>query len=152
VSDVALCQFIPGLGHDNYSYHAALAALWDHDGPLVNIEHDMEYSLPLIEELLDCPHPLCTHAYLLYEPTTREAEPHYAQSYHPRGHSGTWVERGVEWALWSGIGFCMIMPEVRAGPLDQQPWMGVEISVNEAVQDPWHVHWPGVEHFHKEPR
>lgn len=145
-----IVRFVPSEGDDAFAYHAALDAAWSERGALINVEWDMEDTPALVLDLLACPQPLCTYAYLLYEPTTREAEPHYAQSSVWMAEGGHWIARGVEWCEWSGIGFCKVERGVRReGPLARQPWMGVEIAVNEAVRGPWHVHWPEVEHYHR---
>lgn len=156
MSDTIVCQFAPERpGTNNYAYHEALSAAWDLDRTVVNIEWDVQWSHRLIDELVDCPHPLCTHAYQMHIPST-----YYAHGWLPDDPTGRetasrirWIDAGDEWANWSAIGFCKITPEARTGLLARASWQGVEMSVNRAVAEPWHVHWQsgpqGVQHFHR---
>lgn len=126
---------------------------WASNRVLVNIEHDMECSRELVAELLTCRHPLCTHAYRMYLPRTYWAHGRVTD-YRLRetGEGIQWAAEGQEWADWSAIGFCKVGPEARVAPLARTEWSGVETAVNLAVGERWHIHWPGVEHYHKEPR
>ena len=135
---------------DDTDYWRGLLEHWDHDGPLVIVEHDMESSDDLIAELLDCPHPLCTHAYTLYWVSTGKPDPLYA---HHVG--GVWIVEGRTDAEYSGIGFCKINHEVRGplvsiDPARDMHWSHVDRAVNRAVTARWHVHWPGADHLHWE--
>lgn len=116
---------------------------WLDGRPLVNIEHDMECSQSLVDELLACPHPLCTHAYQMHIPRD-----YWAHSHDRDGMDGFWIAEGEEWATYSAIGFCKIAPEARVRPLERDSWRGVEMQVNRAVEGRWHVHWPEVAHHH----
>jgi hypothetical protein len=128
-------------------YWAGVAAWWESDRTIINVEHDMECSDELIEGLLDCPEPMCSWAYWLSIPS---GGPHWA---HRTGLKppcgGIWVETGDEWADYGGIGFCKITPEARVRPLPEQTWQFVDIAVAEATDLQWHLHWPTVEHFHR---
>lgn len=144
---------MPSVDGDEYGYWAAMARAWGSPEVLVNLEHDMQYSDTLARELLDCPHPCCTHAYRMH--TGRYGD-YWAHSHDGLcGMDGHWVTEGAEWAAYSAIGFCKIVPEVRTVPLERCQWRHVEHVVNSAiwratgaVRDRWHVHWPGVEHYH----
>jgi len=122
--------------------------VWGTDATIVNVEHDMECSDELIQQLLDCPHPLCTHAYKLYWPSTHQVRPHYAQRDGGPNY-GEWIKEGVEWCGFTGIGFCKITPEARVSALVESPWQTVDCDVTKATEGPWHVHWPEVEHYHR---
>ena len=146
--------FVPGAGDDAYEYWRRLSAAWMTTETIVNVEHDMECSQALVDELLACPHPLCSHAYLMYLPRRYWAHGWASTDPRERAQGGgiRWVERGDERAGHSAIGFCKVEPRVRPGELERTEWPGVEMAVNRAVCGPWHLHWPGVEHYHKEPR
>jgi len=113
---------------------------------IVNVEHDMEYSDRLARELVACDHPLCTHAYRMHLP--RECWAHGAVA-NAATLTVAWGSEGEEWAEFSGVGFCKIVPSARVAPLERCPWWEVEGTVNATVRGPWHVHWPAVEHYHR---
>ena len=148
-------RFAPMAGYDRYSYWESFTRLWsDPDvGAIINVEHDMEYSDDLARELEACPEPLCTHAYRMYLPRV-----YWAHGYAPddarrlTGEGIQWAVQGAERCDWSAIGFCKIAPEARTAPLARTEWPGVETSVNNAITGTWHIHWPGVAHYHREPR
>lgn len=159
-------RFIPCEWHDRYSYWRSLDRLWQNPtvGTIINVEHDMEYSTELARELEACPEPLCSHAYRMYLP--REYFPHgycYTEAAWQEGSDIAWTAEGHRHVDWSAIGFCKIAREARVKPLERAEWPGVETSVNRAVRGPqrgveqalrdrWHIHWPGVEHYHRESR
>lgn len=164
-SEVVLASHLPGEGHfrserfrvvslpceGDLDYSHGMQTLWATGKAICNIEHDMECSDELIQELLDCPHPLCTHAYLLYWPSTHQAQPHYAQR-HGGTNYGDWIKQGEEWCDFSGIGFCKIVPQARVRPLVDSHWSIVDCAVTNATDAHWHVHWKngvGVEHWHR---
>ena len=143
---------------DEFSYCRGLQALWDTDHTIVNVEHDMEYSDELTQNLLDCPFPLCAHAYLLRKST------HYCYRNGPQPPAGGfldhWIHEGAEWATFGGIGFVKITPQARVRPLANREWQTLDIEVTRAVEGPdvvppsvwegrrWHIHWPAVDHDH----
>lgn len=130
-----------------YDYWAALDEWWDTSHVIVNVERDVEVSSALVADLVGCVHPLCTHAYRVWDLPYRE--PFYAQ------RRGGWIEAQDRWCDWSGPGFAKMAPEVRRGRLQRVTWPQVEVAVNDAVVPPvgsavrWHVHWPEVEHYHR---
>lgn len=125
-------------------YALAVGAFWGTDLAIVNVEHDHPLTPKLVGDLLACPHPLCTHAYLMHIPCD-----YYAHSRDPGGNSGAWIVERDEWAAWSGIGFCKITPQARlTDTLPVDHWRGVEIQVNQSVRGPFHVHWPAIPHHH----
>ncbi len=131
-----------------FGYWRGLLSVWDHDGPLVIVEHDMACTDELVENLLDCPQPACTWAYALHWASTHDDE-HYAQ----RRASGFWVAENEPWCQFTGIGLCKIAAEVRAplvsfGGDSETHWQHVDIAANSAVVGDWHIHWPEVEHAH----
>lgn len=130
---------------DPFDYWRGMAVLWDLPVTLVNVEHDMEFSDELVAELLDCPHPRCSHAYQCDMSRTNRV---WVHSYDGHGMAGTWVREGEEWAAYSAIGFCKLTAEARSLPLGRAPWQGLERSVNDAAPGAWHIHWPGVQHYH----
>jgi hypothetical protein len=136
---------------DDLDYSRGLQSLWGSDHTLIVLEHDMECSDELIQGLLDCPHSLCTHSYLLHWASTHSAKPHYAQMVgsRPSVGGGDWIKRGDEWADFTGIGFCKITPEARVRPLEETGWQDVDCAVTKAVEGRWHVHSPPIEHYHR---
>jgi hypothetical protein len=134
----------------DFHYWQGWTDQWPSDQTIVNVEHDMECSDTLIQELLDCPEPLCTHAYTLYLPSVGAGPPHYAQRTGPKPPAGgEWLNGGEEWCDFTGIGFCKITPRARVAPLERVSWQTVDCSVALATEGRWHVHWPGVEHDHR---
>ena len=150
MTDPLICRFVPMKWHDDYSYWAILARHWEWRAPIVNVEHDMEWSRELAEDLLACPHSLCTHAYQMHIPRDHWAHGHESEHEGMRRLASgiQWVSQGEEWAGYSGIGFCKIAPSVRVADIERVPWPSVEQMVNRAVRGPWHIHWPGVQHYH----
>lgn len=140
----SLYQFLPPNDDDGLGYWRGLSALWDSPDTIVNVEWDMEFSPALVDALLACPHPLCTHAYQMHIPRT-----YYAHSARRDGMDGFWLGKGVEWAAYSAIGFCKIAPQARVRPLARDVWRGVEMQVNAATDGPFHVHWPAIRHYHQ---
>lgn len=147
---------VPVLCEGPFDYWRGVAAPWDSDATLVLLEHDMECSDALVSELLACPHPACSHAYQMHIPRTYWAHNVSTAGWHPpidplsqyTARGIRWVAPGDEWADFSGIGFCKLTPAARTTPLRRDAWQGVEISVNAAINARWHLHWPGVEHYH----
>ena len=134
---------------DVYDYSRGVAAVWGRGETLVVVEHDMECSDDLIAELVDCPEPLCSHAYELFWPSTHKPVPHYAHRTGPQPPAGgEWVSEGDEWADFTGIGFCKIAPEARVRPLVESSWQHVDMAVNKAVEGRFHLHWPPITHDH----
>jgi hypothetical protein len=141
---------------DDLDYWGGFAALWDEDVTIVNVEHDNECSDKLIQQLLDCPHPLCGYVYRLKG--ADDAPYSYRQGpLPPAGGILDWWLKGPdeEWATFGGIGFCKITPEARVRPLESRDWHTLDIMVTKAVEGPevvpdgrnegrrWHVHWNG---------
>jgi hypothetical protein len=140
--------------------------LWERPVTVVNVEWDMEYSGELARRLIDCPRPICAHAYLLYRASYRAlTTPRWAFQVSTSGQTPPiaslsrwsargwrWLERNEEWADFGGIGFLKVTPDGRSGPLARDAWRGVETSVAASLTGRIHVHWPGVEHYHQEER
>lgn len=153
---------------DDYGYWQALNEAWNTSDVLVNVEHDMEFSDELVDGLVNCPHPRCTYPYRCW----LKHHKHWVYTPVLDGH---WIEKGVEWADTSTLGFIKIAPEARTQPLERMIWKFLEHKVCEAttgfsqikigalgksvcecsLQTPedtqramWHVHWPEVRHFH----
>jgi len=146
-----------GTGHEDlYDYCRGLQAVWGSDFTIVNVEHDMECSDGLVQQLLDCPEPLCAHAYRLRK------NGHYAYRNGALPPSGgfedQWIGEGDEWATFGGIGFVKITPEARVRPLPDREWSTLDIEVTKACEGPevvpaaaysghrWHIHWPEIKH------
>lgn len=153
----------PVLDGPNDYWHE-MNPLWDSDVTLVNVEHDMQFSDELIAELLDCPHPVCTHTYRVGPAAYGLQYAHDISlvGWHPpieplsqySARGSRWVEPGDEFADFSGIGFVKIDRAARCAPLREDSWRGVEISVNRAINARWHLHWGsggvGIKHYHYE--
>lgn len=130
----------PALCRGDADYYYALAAVWESDLTIVNVEHDIEVSDRHLDELLACPHPLCSFAYQCHFASTGQAESIIAAG------TGDWahhLQGGEEWADWSAIGLVKITPEARTGPLAYRSWQDLERSVHNAVTRPWHMHGNG---------
>lgn len=137
--------------HDDFDYWESIVRIWVEPATIINVEHDMQYSDGLARELAECPYPCCTHAYQMHTPREYWAHSHDGLC----GMDGHWVTEGTEWAAYSAIGFCKIAPEARGQLPERCRWQHVEHAVNTAVRQhagliraAWHVHWPGVEHYH----
>lgn len=138
---------------NNFAYGDGLHELWPQEVTIVNVEHDMEFSDALAQQLLECPHSLCTHAYQMHIPRD-----YYAHGWLPREKGLAsqascirWIRPTEEWVDYSAVGFCKIAPEARQRHelAEDIPWMAVEPEVNAAVAGLlWHVHWPEIEHYH----
>jgi hypothetical protein len=148
---------VPILGEDPYGYWRALNDHWGHGRTIVNVEHDVEFSDRLVQELVDCPHPLCTYAYRVY--IQRRGYWIYAPT-----RDGKWIAEGDEWADTASLGFTKIAASEQGQPLDRLPWKWLEHAVCGAVAGTgsawdagclnrgrdraWHVHWPEIGHYH----
>lgn len=133
-------------GGDDHAYGRALAEAWASDRTVVNVEHDLECSDELIQELLDCPEPLCARTYLVYAVSGIHDAPAYPFCV---TNPGPWVTGGEEWAAWAAPGFFKATPEARMPNLPVRHWLCVEDVVNDWVTTRWHLHWPAIEHDHK---
>lgn len=136
---------------DDFDYSRAVQAAWAMDEPLVLVEHDMEVSDDLIQRLLDEPAPLVTHAYLLHWISSGKPAAYCQRAGDfPAGrrYLGKPIAEGVSAADFAGLGFCKISPEARARPLDESSWQFVDVAVDAAIDMPWRVLWPEVEHHH----
>lgn len=165
---VVLASHLPGASHfesrqfevvpirceDPLDYYRGVLAWWETDRTIILVEHDVECSDELIQQLLDCDCMLGSWAYWLGIPS---GGPHWA---HRTGKKppcgGVWIETGDDWADYGGVGFCKITPQARVRPLPEQTWQFVDIAVAEATDLRWHIHWKngpdgptGVEHFHR---
>jgi len=130
--------------HEPLDYWAGLNRLWRSDVTIINVEHDIEASDEHIQALLDCPHPLCSHAYRCNWISSgipggviaaglgeRDSE------YNP---NPGYLQGGEEWAAWSAIGLVKVTAVARVGPLRPEPWQRLELAVYDAVTTPWHMH------------
>ena len=130
------------------SYWAGWSEWWDTDRTIVAVEHDVEISDELVDQIVSCKYPLATWAYQLYWPSVHGPS-HYAQRtglLPPAG--GDWVTEGVEWCDYTGIGFCKIAPECRLFPLEESHWSHLDGAVSKAVVGRWRILWPEVAHYH----
>ena len=135
---------------DRYAYWASLAQIWRHSDVFVNVEWDMQFSPALVENLLACSYPLCTHAYQMHIPRTYWAHGQLPPEPGLRETASCiqWVSEGEQLASIPGLGFCKIAPSVRLAVPERCEWPAVEQMVNRVVQGPWHVHWPAIDHYH----
>ena len=133
-------------------YWRGLAEHWDHPGPLVNVEHDIEVTDEHVAALLACPEPLCSWAYECHWASTGLDHDVIAAGNgrrDPRSNPDPdCLVGGEEWAAWSAIGLVKLTADVRVGPLRREPWQRLELAVHDAVRGPWHMHWPLVNHWH----
>lgn len=146
------------LEHGEFNYCDGLQEAWATDKIVVNVEHDMEHSDLLIDDLVNCPYPLCSFAYQVW-PTALQRWIYCATSVKANGLL-SWLNKGDEWAYWSSIGFCKIAPSARVKPLDRLFWQYIEHSINRVVGKyldgggaglDWHIHWNegiGIKHLH----
>ena len=153
-----LSTYLPGEGHfhsdrfdvlpwccdDDLDYWGGLVSLWNRPVTIVNVEHDVEVTGEHIDALLACPHPLCSWAY----------ESHWISTHQPRDvisarNPDGFITEATEWAEQSAIGLVKITPGARIAPLVEAPWCSLEVSVENAVKRPWHMHFsPPLPHHH----
>lgn len=133
-----------------HDYHRFLVSFWWERRVVVNVEQDMEFSDRLVQDLLDCPHPLCTHAYPIYF----KSQKRWVYSPTRGGMPIRWRE---PWADRASLGFCKMVQEARPRLPAPATWKFLEHSVCDVVGERnwqlrrpalWHVHWPEVGHFH----
>lgn len=146
---VEVIRYRPADDDDGLGYWRELNQRWFDPTTLVNVEWDMEWSNRLVDDLIACPHAACTHAYMLYRPSTGGA-PHYAQRVGlqpPAG--GRWITANETWCDYTGIGFCKVERSARTRSLSETHWKFLDITVSAALNVRWHVHWPEVAHHHQ---
>ena len=168
-------RVVAGKCIEDYDYWGYWDALWRTKDTIINVEHDMEFSDELVQQLLDCPHPLCAHVYHL--PGSDKLYCYREGALPPAAGFGRWFEaprelypatddrpavmaRGKEWATYGGIGFCKVTAEARVRELEPRDWSTLDINITKSVEGAevahpsaevgrrWHCHWPGVQHFH----
>lgn len=154
---VILASYLPGEGYltsekygvkpilceDDFDYWQGLAAWWDSDFTIVNVEHDLEWSDSEIAALAACPHSLCSWNYRCHWASSGQVN-----GVLPHTLNDKFIEPGDELADWSAIGLIKIAPEARIAPLPKEPWNRVEWAIDEAVMKPWHIHGPELPHHH----
>jgi hypothetical protein len=164
---IVLASHLPGEGHfrskqfkvrsvcchNDYDYWRGVAEYWASGSMIVNVEHDMAVTDSHIQQLLDCPHALCSWAYLCHWITTGLPHDIYAAGTGLRNRDThpdpLHLQGGEEWANWSAIGLVKITPQARVGVLRREPWAQLELAVHDAVRRPWHMHWnPSLTHHH----
>lgn len=159
---VVIASHLPGEGHfrsdkytvlpllcvDDFDYWAGLARQWTIVRTIVNIEHDIEATDDHIAELLDCPHDPCSYVYACHWQTTHTPHDVNAAGNGNSETQRTYCQGGEEWAEWSAIGAVKITPAARIGPLAKAHWSRVELSIENAVSRPWHLHWGTLNHHH----
>ena len=124
-------------------YSRLFRSAWGKGDAVVNVEHDMEYSDDLVDELLSCDHELCAYPYIVY-PRRHHSFVYGAQ------WRGDYVEEGQAFATFSAIGFAKYEATVQ-DPLPEVTWNQVEMAIHDRVvhgKRLWHLHWPAVQHFH----
>lgn len=134
-------QVVPVECRDDHDYWRGLSIAWATADTVVNVEHDIQVDDSIIETLLDCPQPLCAQTYPIYYTDGSVAFPYCAPE-----RPDTWVREGAEWAVWAAPGFIKARRDARLSPLPERHWLEVEQATNEAVNGPWHLHWPPVQH------
>ncbi len=129
----------------DFGYWAGINEVWDSDHDLVNVEHDVEFSDLLVQELLSCPHHLCAYPY-------RVMPFGWPGKTWGASYGSLWVDEGQPYASFSSIGFVKMTAEARAGTtLKKTIWFNLEGAIHEALtlrQRLWHLHWPAVAHHH----
>jgi len=142
---------------DPFDYWRGIFNEWNTNATLVIVEHDMQVSDELINQLLADPNPLVTFAYQLFWVSTGKAAPEYAQrvsDFLPadvppdRKYLGQAVHEGDMWADFSGLGLCKIAYGARCQTLTESSWQHLDIAVNAAIKGRWRVLWPAVNHHH----
>lgn len=131
-----------------YDYAEAVAYHWNDVGSLINCEQDMGPFPETIQDLVDCPHDVCTVPYWLSPASTQLDKPiisvsPYSDSLHP-------LTRGIEWAARSAIGLVKFSEEMRRRypPPDRVEYGNVEHEFHIRSGNRWHVHWPAIPHYH----
>lgn len=159
MGNLVVASYLPGEGHfrsdrhdvrpvlcvDEHDYWAGLAAVWESDLTLVNVEHDVEATDAHMDALLACEYPLCAVPYACHWASTGLGHDVWSV----RTTSASYAVEGDEWAQQSAIGLLKIAPVARIGPLARRPWGQLELAVEQAVQRPFHLHWePSLPHHH----
>jgi len=133
--------------HSDTDYFKGLSSVWSDPFRLIVVEHDIEATDDLVQDLLDCPFSLCSFRYNLYWPSTSKPTPQYAQRADPPANCaprskylGTPVDDSAEFADFSGLGFVKISPECRVGVLSECHWAHCDIECNAAIVGRWHLH------------
>ena len=133
----------------DFDYSHGLAEAWVSDATVVNVEHDLEVSDTLIQNLIDCPEPLCAQTYPLYAASGAHGTTDGPIYPYTATNPGAWVSEGTEWAEWAAPGFIKVTPDARVNPFPEKHWLTVEHATNYLTRGPWHLHWPPVEHHHQ---
>lgn len=138
------------------TYEDALKLVWGLGLDIVIIEHDIALIHQMIDELDACDEFVCAQAYLLHPATTRLREDVFA--HRKETYSGTtWIREGASQADRFGFGLTKISAEaqkyVKPHMWETGDWHDLDSRVSEAFLNRGiqaHVHWPAVEHFHRE--
>jgi hypothetical protein len=165
VTAIVVCSHLPDEGHfrserfpvapvvcrehEPLDYWAGLNRFWRSDVTIVNVEHDVEATDEHVQALLDCPEPLCSHAYRCHWISTGLPGGVIAAGMGARVADTTmppeayYLQGGEEWANWSAIGLVKVTAAARVGPLRPEPWQRLELALHDAVTPPFHMHGNG---------
>lgn len=133
-------------------YADAVRNLWNGPHTLINIEQDLEPDEGMIEELLECPEPLCSQMYWLAALSTGRTESLYC-AFVGQVNNLRPVEHGEEYADLSGLGLIKLTAEARKaiGMPDQVRWNELDYNLATRIKAAglrWHCHWPVCLHHH----
>jgi hypothetical protein len=121
---------------------------------LIIAEHDIDFQMHHIQELIDCKKDICAWAYLVYPKTTNLNYPVYAHRTF-KNNIFRWIDQNEEFADFYGLGLTkfnfdsqLIIGDLKAGV----PFYYLDhhlSSLSHAKNLEAHIHWPEIGHDHR---
>lgn len=146
---------------DPHDYESSLFNLWNIKDNLIVVEHDIEPTQSNIESLLSCPSQLCAFAYLVYPVSSGLQTPVIPHS-HRKDGKYIFLTEGETEADHAALGLTKFGQYVRKAVKrsdllhdEWSSWRNLDIRLSQAFNDKglrFHIHWPIVQHNHKENR
>lgn len=138
---------------DKWSYDEGLKTLWNYDGDLIVLEHDIHADSSDIHDLADCPYDLCARVYRI----PYDHEPFKAGHYVHRRTFTDFIQEGDSFAPLVGLGLTKIgrvfrrayPPDWPKDMAEQEPERSLDARLTSWTKDlgqNFHLHWPEIHH------
>lgn len=140
-----------------WDYCNSLAKIWPINDNLMIVEHDIDFTQDLFDELADCPAALCVPMYKLYPATTGLSNEVWA---HRREGNPflEFISEYQEWVPYAGLGMAKINTMVRHilnDPPINVHWKELDTAISQYFYSHnmmWHVHRTEARHLHVQER
>lgn len=138
-------------------YVDQVSRVWDYPGDMIILEQDLVPAVGDIRNLLDCSHSLCAFGYFLDPFSTGLPAPVIAhRKIDIKEGIVKWITENEHFSDYVGFGLTKIGLEARlkatVPPWDKLDYRSLDTFLSAHLRmfnDPWHIHYPCIEHNHK---